>query len=123
MANFGPGTTAVVKSVSPTSLVATVTVADAADTAPLRDIRVTNPDGGAGTLVGQFKVSPAPRITSIAPGFGKAGETKSVVISGSGFATSPATPSTNTTATVCPTGPLPGDHLPDVSSWPACSPP
>ncbi|MCU1588489.1 MAG: cell shape determination protein CcmA [Frankiales bacterium] len=114
VANFGPGTTSTTKSVTPTSLIATVTVADTADTFPLRDIRVANPDGGAGTLVGQFTVTPAPRITSIAPGFGKPGETKSVVISGSGFATSPATPTTNTSPTTCPTGASPAVTCPTV---------
>lgn len=115
VANFGPGTSATTKSVTATTLVATVTVSDTADTASIRDIRVTNPtDGGTGTLVGQFKISPAPRISSIDPGFGKPGETKSVVISGSGFATSPVTPTTNTSPTTCPGGSTPAVTCPTV---------
>jgi len=103
VADFGPGTASVVKTRSATSLVVTVSISDTADTAMIRDIRVTNPDGGTSVLAGAFRVTPAPRITSIAPDTARAGETKAVTISGSGFNTQPPPAPGVTAPTTCPT--------------------
>lgn len=87
--DFGQGVSSVIKDIAAdgTAIVATVTVADDADTTFTRDVKVTNADGGVGTLAAALGITQAPRITSIAPSTAKAGETKTgVIITGTGFA-------------------------------------
>src|SRR5215475_10872343 len=72
--------------VSATQLTATLTVAAGAATGG-RDLTVTNPNGGSGTLTGAFSVAvPSIAITSATPNQGAPGATVPVTITGSGFA-------------------------------------
>jgi len=72
--------------VSATQLTATLTVAAGAATGG-RDLTVTNPNGGSGTLTGAFSVAvPSIAITSVTPNQGAPGATVPVTITGSGFA-------------------------------------
>ena len=85
----GGGVTATTTFVSSTSLTATVTVAAGAATGA-RDVTVTNPDAGTGTLSGGFTVNAAPTIatptatTPCNPGHNTAG---SCTITGTNFQT------------------------------------
>lgn len=85
-AGFGSGTTTVVKSITASQIVATVTVADDAVTTSAREARVINTDGGAGGLVDALTVNPAPRVTAVSPNLVKPGTSNlQVTITGSGF--------------------------------------
>ena len=88
VADFGAGTTAVLKdgSGAPTTLIYTVTVADNAATSSPRTVTVTNSDGGVGTLANALNITQAPRITALSPNVGKPGDTLTdVVFTGTGF--------------------------------------
>jgi hypothetical protein len=103
-ADFGPGVTVTAVTVTqgsstiptplpgsdpnpPDTLVATV---DIAPTAPAvqRDVVVTNPDGGVGTLAKAFAVNFGPQVTGITPQFLAPNATNvAVTIAGSNFST------------------------------------
>ncbi len=69
------------------TLVATVDIAEGAATT-LRDVKVTNPDGGVGTLVKGFTVNPGPKVTGIAPtALVPGAPAKTLTITGTGFST------------------------------------
>lgn len=69
------------------TLIATIDVDENA-AANGRDIVVTNPDGGKGTLVNGFMVNAGPKVTSIAPSVLVPGASgKPLIITGSGFST------------------------------------
>ncbi|MCU1603120.1 MAG: phospholipase, partial [Frankiales bacterium] len=68
------------------TLVATVNI-DQAASAVQRDVIVTNPDGGVGTLAKGFAVNFGPKVTGITPVFLKPGGSGAVKITGSNFST------------------------------------
>ncbi|MCB4791546.1 MAG: IPT/TIG domain-containing protein [Elusimicrobia bacterium] len=80
--------------------VANITLAaDAA--AGVRDITITNSDGGAGIKTGAFTVSwSTPVINSIAPSIGSQGQTLNVTLTGQGFHTGAAVSFSGTGITV-----------------------
>jgi hypothetical protein len=71
--------------VSATQLAATLTIASAAILGT-RDVTVTNPNGGSGTLAGGFTVVATITVSSVAPNQGAQGAAVSVTITGTGFA-------------------------------------
>ncbi|MFN2540335.1 MAG: fibronectin type III domain-containing protein, partial [Mycobacteriales bacterium] len=97
--SFGPGITVtgvavtqgtVIPIVAPDpddTLEATVTIDETAP-ANQRDVVVTNPDGGVGTLAKGFSVNFGPKVTGITPGFLEPNAVdKPVTIAGSNFST------------------------------------
>jgi hypothetical protein len=72
---------------TPDTLAATVTISENA-AAVQRDVVVTNPDGGVGTLTSGFAVNFGPKVTGITPAFlAPNASNKSVTIAGSNFST------------------------------------
>jgi hypothetical protein len=72
---------------TPDKLEATVTIGENA-AAVQRDVVVTNPDGGVGTLVNGFAVNFGPKVTGITPAFlAPNASNKAVTIAGSNFST------------------------------------
>ncbi|MCU1623108.1 MAG: hypothetical protein JWL79_1953 [Frankiales bacterium] len=97
--SFGPGVTVtavtvtqgtVIPVVAPTpddTLVATVNIDQTAG-AVQRDVVVTNPDGGVGTLAKGFSVNFGPKVTGVVPGFlAPDASGKAITINGSNFST------------------------------------
>jgi hypothetical protein len=116
--SFGPGVTVtkvvvtqgmVVPVVTPNpddTLVATVTI-DQTAPATLRDVVVTNPDGGAGTLVKGFTVNIGPKVLSVSPTALAPGSSgKTLTITGSGFSTTSGKTAVPTIAGVTLTSPV-----------------
>jgi hypothetical protein len=95
--NFGPGVTVTAVSVAqgnglpgplatPDTITATVSIAEDAATTK-RDVVVTNPDAGSGTLAQSFTVNPGPKVSAVSPLALKPSTTgQAVTISGTGFA-------------------------------------
>ena len=72
---------------TPDKLEATVTIGENA-AAVQRDVVVTNPDGGVGTLANGFAVNFGPKVTGITPAFlAPNASNKAVTIAGSNFST------------------------------------
>jgi peptidoglycan/xylan/chitin deacetylase (PgdA/CDA1 family) len=82
--NLGASVTAVVTSVSSTSISATVSVAEDATTGA-RSIVVTNADGGTATCVGCFTVVAGPKATGVSPSSLRRGTTTTISVTGTGF--------------------------------------
>jgi hypothetical protein len=69
------------------TLVATIDVAESA-AATVRDVKVSNPDGGAGTLAKGFTVNAGPKVSGITPAALTPGASgKTLTINGTGFST------------------------------------
>lgn len=83
--SFGPGISASVLSSSSTVIKLHVTVSTGL-AAGTYDVTVRNPDGGSVECTTCFSVIPPPTLVSISPGSLSPGETASITLTGSGFA-------------------------------------